>query len=174
MLESRSRSTLVWSAIVSLVLVTAAVWHIARSDPGSAAEASGAGGAGALIASARVYPDGAMGKDVAVLTTKTRSLRRTWRQFEMPGYPPRVDFDRHQVLFAGTGESSTCPQEFRRLERVEGKRLVKVHVNYIWGSACTDDWVPRTFVIGAGKKHFPRGEFDVRIGYGKRITVDSR
>ena len=170
----KSRSALVCSATAVLLLVATAAWHIAGSASGLAAGASGGGGPGALLASARGYPDGELGNEIAVLATKRRSMRRTWRQFEMPGRPLFVNFDRYAVLFAGTGESGSCPEEFRRLERVEGRRLVKVHVYVNWGSACTDDWNPRSFVIAARKKHFPRGEFDVRTGYGNRVTVDRR
>ena len=169
----RSRALLIVASALSLLLITT-LWHIVTSAPRRATAAVGAERAGVLVASASVYPDGNVGNEVAVLATRRRSLNRTWRQFELPGAPPVVNFENHYVLFAGTGESGSCPEEFRYLERVNGQRLVKVHIHTAWGPVCTEDWRPRTFVIGAGKKHFPRGEFDVRIGAGKRVTVDRR
>ncbi len=169
----RSRAVLVVATALSLLLI-ATLWHIVTSAPRRAAASGGADRAGVLVASAPVYPDAHVGKEVAVLATKRRSLHRTWRQFDLPAGPPLVNFEKHFVLFVGTGESGSCPEEFRHIERVEGKRLVKVHIHTAWGPDCTEDWRPRTFVIGAGRKHFPRGDFDVRIGAGKRVAVDRR
>lgn len=157
--------------LASLLLLTA--WEL-RASTGTAAGAGERSHAGVLIASAATYPDGYLGKKVAVLTTRTRSLNRTWNQFELPGSPPTVNFENHFVLFAGKGISGSCPEEFRYLDRIEGEKLVKVELRTAWGPVCTDDWKAHTFVVGAGRDLFPRGEFEVRIGSGKTVTVDRR
>ena len=139
------------------------------------AEGAGTGQrAGVLIASAATYPDGNLGKKVAVLATNKRALNRTWNQFELPGSPPVVNFDNHFVLFAGRGISGSCPEEFRYLDRIEGERRVKVALHTAWGPVCTSDWRGHSFVVGAGRDLFPRGEFEVRIGSGRTVTVDRR
>ena len=156
-------------------LVSVALWQVVTaSDSGRAAGGSSGGRAGVLIASASTYPDGHLGEEIAVLSTHKRSLNRMWDKFELPGHPPVVNFEFHYVLFAGTGISGSCPEEFRYLERIRGEKLVKVALHTAWGPVCTSDWRGHTFVIGAARKHFPRGEFEVRIGSGKTVTVDRR
>ena len=154
-------------------VILMALAQLVAPDPGSAAGENGSR-AGVLIASASAYPDGHIGKKIAVLSTRKRSLNRMWDKFNLPGEPPTVNFERHYVLFAGKGISGSCPEEFRFLERVPGEKLVRVELHTAWGPDCTDDWRGHTFVIGAAHKHFPRGEFELRLGRGKTVTVDRR
>ena len=168
--RTRGKRAAVAGVLALLLLVIG--WQL-RPRAGTAAGA-GSGRAGVLIASAATYPDGNVGKKVAVLATHRKSLNRTWNQFELPGSPPTVNFENHFVLFAGKGISGSCPEEFRHLDRVEGEKLVKVELHTAWGPVCTSDWRGHTFVIGAGREHFPRGEFEVRIKSGKTVTVDRR
>ena len=128
---------------------------------------------GVLLASASTLPDNNF-REIAVLVSSRRAMRRTWRQFDLEGSPMRMDFRRRRVLFAGTGESGTCPLEYQEIERVEGRRLVHVHVESAWGPDCTDDFRPRTFVIAARKTNFPDGEFEVKTGFGRKVNVRRR
>lgn len=160
-------------AAACLAILGVVLWQVVLPGPGQAGESDG-GRAGVLIASASSYPDGQVGKEIAVLTTHKKSLRRMWNRFELPGSPPVVNFELRRVLFAGTGVSGSCPEEFRHIERGRDRNILKVELHTAWGPDCTSDWRGHTFVIGAGPKHFPRGEFEVRIGKGKTVTVERR
>jgi len=146
------------------------------SGPGAGeSTAARQGNRGVLLASSSTLPGNPSDwENVAVLVTSRRALRRTWNQFGLEGAPTLVDFDRRRVLFAGTGESGSCPEEYRSIERVEGRKLVLVHIETSWGPACTDDFRPRTFVVAAKKANFPRGEFKVKIGNERKVTVKRR
>ncbi len=166
----RSRRALLLAGTLVASLSLAAVAFV-----GSAGSAgSGPGDGGVVLASAPVVPDGTMGRDSAVLVTNRRSMRRTWREYQMPGRPTRVMFGRRYVLFVSNGESSSCPEEFKSLERVVGRKRVKVEVHHAWGPGCTDDWGPRSFVLGAARERFPKGSFEVRIDFGRWVTVKRR
>lgn len=168
----RRRTVIAAGCVVALI--AASVWQIATTTSGQAA-GEGGGRAGVLIASAATFPGhGDPGDEVAVLVTRKRSLNRMWDRFELPGFPPVVNFESHRVLFAATGISGSCPEEFRYIERGRDENILKVKLHTAWGPVCTDDWRGHTFVIGASRKHFPRGEFEVRIGTGRTVTVDRR
>ena len=139
------------------------------------AAGGGSSSAGVLLASAPVLPDD-RDVDVAVLATKKRAIRRTWRRFNLPGSPPGSVMHR-DALFLGTSESGSCPEEFVGMDRIEGERLVKVDIDVNWsgpGGACTDDFRPRTFVVAARQAFFPEGRFDVKIGSNRRVSVERR
>ena len=158
------------TAIAALVVA-----QLLPPDPGRAAGEGDGGRAGVLIASAATFPgQGEPGDEVAVLVTRNRSLNRMWDRFGLPGSPPVVNFEFRRVLFAATGISGSCPEEFRYIERGSDRNVLRVQLHTAWGPVCTDDWRGHTFVIGAARKHFPRGEFEVRIGRGKTVTVDRR
>jgi hypothetical protein len=159
--------------ILVLGVALALFWLPGRGSGESTAPRQG--NKGVLLASSSTLPgEPSDWKDIAVLATNRRALRRTWRQFDLKGAPPLVDFDRRKVLFVGTGESGSCPDQYRSIERVEDRRLVLVHIDIKWGPVCTDDFRPRTFVVGAEKTNFPRGKFNVKIGDGKKVEVKRR
>lgn len=159
---------------VGLAVLAAAIALTLIWLPGTGSTQTGDDGAkGVLLASSKTLPDGRF-EDFAVLVSGRRALRRTWNQFDLEGHPPIVDFERRRVLFAGTGEGSSCPLEYRSLERVQGRRLVKVHAETKWGPICTDDFTPRTFVVAAKKSNFPQGKFDVKTGHGRKVEVRRR
>jgi hypothetical protein len=159
--------------ILVLGVALALFWLPGRGSGESTAPRQG--NKGVLLASSSTLPgEPSDWKDIAVLATNRRALRRTWRQFDLKGAPSLVDFDRRKVLFVGTGESGSCPDQYRSIERVEDRRLVLVHIDIKWGPVCTDDFRPRTFVVGAEKTNFPRGKFNVKIGDGKKVEVKRR
>jgi len=160
-------------AMAPIVVASLALGVLWAAQPGrSESTEPGPRSRGVLLASSVTLPEG-RSRDIAVLATNRRALRRTWRQFGLEGAPMLVDFDRRYVLFAGTGESGTCPLEYKDFD-TEG-RLVRLRLFAAWAQrACTDDFRPRTFVIGANKRNFPNGEFRVKIGLGKKVKVKRR
>jgi hypothetical protein len=144
------------------------------ASPGDTHTAEGSN-KGVLLASSVTLPgDPSDWENIAVLVSSRRAMRRTWRQFDIEGSPMRVDFERRKVLFVGTGESGTCPEEYQSLERVAGRHLLHVHLDTNWGPVCTDDFRPRTFVVAARRSNFPPGKFDVKIGSEPKIQVRRR
>lgn len=142
---------------------------------GQTAGVAGAGSssAGVLLASAPVLPDDDK-VDVAVLATTRRAIRRTWNRFNLPGGVPGSVAHR-DALFLGTSESGSCPEEFVGMDRIEGKKLVKVEIKVNWGRyACTDDFRRRTFVVAARQGFFPKGRFYVKIGENRRVLAERK
>ncbi|MDQ4144498.1 MAG: hypothetical protein M3198_12280 [Actinomycetota bacterium] len=160
------------AAFLAASIVATLVW-VALDGARSAAGTGNPSRAGVLLASAPVLPDGDR-VDVAYLATTGKAIRRTWRHFNLPGGPPG-SATRRDALFLGTSESGSCPEEFVGMDRIEGKKLVKVDIDVNWSSGgCTDDFRRRTFVVAARHRFFPKGRFDVKIGDNRRVTVVRR
>jgi hypothetical protein len=162
------------SISVAAALAASLGW-MAVEAPDSAAGQSGSRKRGTLLASAPVLPDDRT-RDIAVLATTKRKIRKQWKRFNLPGGPPGSVLKR-DALFIGTSESGSCPEEFLGLTRVQGKKVVRAHIDINWSGeegVCTDDFRPRTFVVGARHRFFPKGRFDLRIGDGRRIDVARR
>ena len=167
-----SRTTRTISMSVAVTLGAALVWMVNTSRDSAAGE-SGSRMHGTLLASAPVLPDDRT-RDIAVLATTNPKIRRQWNRFNLPGRPPGSVLHR-DALFIGTGESGSCPKELLGLSRVEGKKLIRAHIDVNWSDGgCTDDFRPRTLVVAARHRFFPTGQFDIRIGDARRIDVARR
>lgn len=159
------------AAGIAACLTVAAGWVVLEQQESVAG--GGSSRTGALLASAPVLPNNGIA-DVAVLATSRKAIRQTWRRFNLPGGPPG-SVTRRDALFLGTGESGSCPKEFIGMDRIEGKKLVKVGVKVRWASrGCTEDFRPRTFVVAARHRFFPKGRFEVKIGENRRVSAERK
>ena len=142
--------------VASLVMVASVLssWAWAGDDPNLDAK---------VVARQRRMPDD-RNRATAYVTDRAE-MRRQWERFNMRGDVPHVPFRRRVALFAALGGSSSCPPHFGsvRLNREERRLTVRIRESEPADGACTDDFVPRTFVITVRREDLPPGELRVRI-----------
>lgn len=108
----------------------------------------------------------------ADIVTGGGDLDVVWHRFRLAGQPPDVDLDRSSLLFAGFGESGTCPARFDGIE-VEGDE-VRLLMGSEGGPLCTADYRPRTFVVAVDRDTLPSGAFTlVTEGHGRFVLTGS-
>jgi hypothetical protein len=99
-------------------------------------------------------------------------FQRRWERFQIEEAAPDVDWDRWIVIFAGTGESGTCPLELMDVTYDQDASRVSVEVdpNLPPDAVCTDDWTPRVFVIGIAADAVDQGNLTIRFAHGDHAS----
>jgi hypothetical protein len=102
------------------------------------------------------------------------ALNTTWEQLGIDGTPPVVDFDRQLALYLVIGHSGSCPET--RLDDlvVEGSLLYAVIPSttpLTPDLGCTDDWVPRTYLVAIDRDRLPAPPFQVAAQRGSEFRV---
>ncbi|MET0696930.1 MAG: hypothetical protein ABWZ58_05835 [Acidimicrobiia bacterium] len=101
------------------------------------------------------------------------ALSAMWGQLGIPGEPPGVDFEKQVVLSLVIGHSGSCPRT-RLDDVVVDDSVVYVVVPTITHEiGCTDDWVPRTYLVGIDRDRLPAPPFQLagHVGSGARVEI---
>lgn len=75
----------------------------------------------------------------------------SWKDFQLEGEIPEIDFKANNVLFIGMFESGSCPQIIESLNPELDKSQLTIKFEPL-GEVCTADLSPRNFVIAINKK----------------------
>ena len=91
-------------------------------------------------------------KGIQAELVKTKDVYEdSWKEFQLEGSVPEVDFETNDVLFVGMTESSSCPYILDSLKPdIEASQLVITFDPL--DDVCTADLSPRNFVIAIDKK----------------------
>jgi hypothetical protein len=106
-------------------------------------------------------PDGT--QDVKVYVRNHYEYQLQWERFGYKSDRPPVNFQRRVVVFIGTHESGSCPLRFQRTVLHREDRAITVRLSNGPYEVCTDDWVPRSFVLSLRRASLPEGELAIRI-----------
>jgi hypothetical protein len=112
-----------------------------------------------LLISEKQYPEGVFDDPLFELAEEKAELQEVWERFGFEGVPPDIDWDSRIVLFAGTGESGTCPLFLNDVEFNSEHRVIVLHAdtNLPEDTECTADWTPRVFVIAMNADYLGEG-----------------
>lgn len=136
--------------LAGVVVVAAGMLAACGAPPGDSVEAE-------LVYSEASLPheDGFAFIDIV---TESDDLRAVWQRFGLPGRPLSIDLDKSALLVAGFGESSACPATFEGVY-VDDTSDVLTLLTGQDGTACTDDYSPRTFVVQVDSTDLPADGF---------------
>lgn len=99
----------------------------------------------------------------AAIATDEASLAAEWARFGLAGAVPRVDLERQVALFAGFGESGSCPFVYGGVEiDIAGGRAGLMAADAP-PRDCTSDYNPRTLVVAVDRELLPAGPFHLRV-----------
>lgn len=101
------------------------------------------------------------------IAADTSALTEQWRRFRLESSPPALDSNRQVALFAGFGESSTCPFVYAGTQVNVGESTVQFINASNRPEGCTDDFVTRTIVVVLDRTLLPSGPFYFRAGRGE-------
>lgn len=121
------------------------------------------------------------GFSFADIVTHEDDLDDVWRRFGLADPPPDVDLDSELLLLVATGESGSCPLRFEGLVR-DGD-VVRIRLDDAPEDvhdpdddvvyACTDDYVPRAFIVAVDRDAMPAGGFTLDAGDEGRFALAS-
>ena len=104
-----------------------------------------------LLETDKTYPEDEVGDQILALTESQEAFDEWQERFQLGEIPDAdgIDWDQQVVLFAGTGESGSCPLELVGVQFDDDDRLVNVMATREGDDdmMCTMDWTPRVFVI---------------------------
>lgn len=104
-----------------------------------------------LLETDKTYPEDEVGDEVLALAESQETFDEWFGRFQLDDMTDMeaIDWETHAVLFAGTGESGSCPRELVDVLFHEDDRLVEVQASQDEppDTMCTMDWTPRVFVI---------------------------
>ncbi|VDG96971.1 Uncharacterised protein [Lysinibacillus sphaericus] len=91
-------------------------------------------------------------KGIQAELVKTQDVYEdSWKEFQLEGTIPEIDFETNDVLFVGLTESSSCPYILDSLKiNIEESQLVITFEPL--DDVCTADLSPRNFIIAIDKK----------------------
>ncbi|MCM3757344.1 hypothetical protein M3197_07555 [Sporosarcina aquimarina] len=91
-------------------------------------------------------------KGIQTELVKTKEVYKdSWKEFQLEGSIPEIDFETNDVLFVGMTESSSCPYILDSLKtNIEESQLAITFEPL--DDVCTADLSPRNFVIAIDKK----------------------
>ncbi len=75
----------------------------------------------------------------------------SWKEFQLEGSIPEIDFETNDVLFVGMTESNSCPYILDSLKTNIEKSQISITFEPL-DDVCTADLSPRNFVIAIDKK----------------------
>lgn len=87
----------------------------------------------------------------AELVNTQHVFENSWKEFELEGTMPKVDFNTNDVLFIGMMESSSCPYIIDSLKGNLAENQLTISFVSL-NDVCTADLSPRNFVIAIDKK----------------------
>ncbi|MGG0644625.1 hypothetical protein ABE021_11865 [Sporosarcina gallistercoris] len=91
-------------------------------------------------------------KGIQAELVKTQDVYEdSWKEFQLEGTIPEVDFNKNDVLFIGMMESSSCPYIVDSLMANAAESQLTITFEKL-NDACTADLSPRNFVIAIDKK----------------------
>lgn len=88
------------------------------------------------------------------VATDPGELQRQWQRFGLADVPPVIDLDRRVLLFAGFGESGSCPYVFDGIA-VEGQTVTFLDAQT--QQECDADYNARTIVVSVAQGELPDG-----------------
>lgn len=153
-LQATSRALTAGLAIMGFVFVCSA-WG---ADPPASTRIPAK-----LLASEKTSPEGEV-RSVGRLATTGAAYLRMWHKFELGAARPAVNFKERAVLFAASGESGSCPMNYRALRANPPRGMLRIQITDPGNRACTDDWTPRTMVISLRRGDVPEGSLYTRYG----------
>ncbi|MGN7409452.1 hypothetical protein [Sporosarcina sp. SAFN-010] len=112
-----------------------------------------------LVASEKTLPSNfesisnqSVPKGIQTELVKTQDVYEdSWKEFQLEGSIPEIDFKANDVLFVGMTESSSCPYILDSLKtNIEESQLLITFEPL--DDVCTADLSPRNFVIAIEKK----------------------
>lgn len=106
-----------------------------------------------VVADQPVLPTSGDYEHIGVATDPSE-LHLQWQRFGLADVPPVTDMDRRVLLFAGFGESGSCPYVFNGIA-VDGQTVI--FLNGQPEQDCTDDYNPRTVVVSIDEDELPAG-----------------
>lgn len=91
-------------------------------------------------------------KGIQAELVKTQDVYEdSWKEFQLEGSIPEVDFETNDVLFVGMTESSSCPFILDSLKTNMEESQLAITFEPL-DDVCTADLSPRNFVIAIDKK----------------------
>lgn len=150
----RSEDGLRLLAEVELHAMTAGGYAGARAtvcvqDPPTAA-------APRVVGDGRTIPE-EEGFTYAGIAVDDASLAAQWSRFGLDGAPPPLDLERHVALFAGFGESSSCPFVYGALTIDAPATTARLLPAAAGPRDCSSDYNGRTLVIAVDRGQLPAG-----------------
>lgn len=113
----------------------------------------------------RIVSDGhggppAGGQEAATAAVEPGDLAEQWEAYGAAGSPDDLDDDEVAILI-GFGESGSCPEEIHelRVDTDAGEVVVERGLEDDGARACTDDYNPRTIVLGVDAAALPDEPF---------------
>ena len=84
-----------------------------------------------------------------------------------------VDFEKHVVFSLVIGHSGSCPRTRLDDVIVDGSLVYLVVPTITDEMGCTDDWVPRTYLVGMERDLLPAPPFQLtgQVGSGARVEI---
>jgi hypothetical protein len=162
--EMSRRASRIGASTLASLLATGVIW-------GTTAGAETAKVNAKLLASEKRLPRGVF-HSIGRLAVTRQAYERLWERFRLRTDRPPVSFKRRAVLFAGTGESGSCPMHYRRLMLNEDSTTFRIALKDTGYEVCTDDWTPRSMVISLPRAEVPRRRLHVRFDRnGERFEV---
>ena len=89
------------------------------------------------------------------------ALNAMWGRLGLAGDPPVVDFEEHVVFSLVIGHSGSCPRTRLDDVIVDGSLVYLVVPTITDEMGCTDDWVPRTYLVGMERDLLPAPPFQL-------------
>jgi hypothetical protein len=122
-----------------------------------------------VLASEKTLPPQTYGNVIEFAEDDDR-FAELWAEFQLDDDPPEVDWERHVVLFFGTGESGSCPLHLMDVTYDAEERVLTAEVSEDLepDTVCTDDWTPRVFVVAVDAGHLADGELHARLWHPDR------
>jgi hypothetical protein len=123
----------------------------------------------AYLGEADAMPDNELHRILADPAT----LSSMWDQLGIQEEPPRVDFQKQVVLALVIGHSGSCPRTRLDDVVVDGRQVYAIIPTITDEMGCTDDWVPRTYLVAVERDRLPAPPFQLTTeeGFGTRVEI---
>ena len=101
------------------------------------------------------------------------ALNAMWDQLGLTEDPPVVDFEKQVVFSLVIGHSGSCPRTRLDDVVVDGSLVYVVVPTITDEMGCTDDWVPRTYLVAIERDRLPSPPFQLtgHVGSGARVEI---
>ncbi len=110
-----------------------------------------------------------------LLATNAADLSDLWTRIEASGSPPDVDFLNEIVVAFEVGHSGSCPETRLETIDVSDDMVYATIVHTSRERMCTDDYIPRTYVVAIMRDFLPPPPFQLAADIEDldRITVSA-
>jgi hypothetical protein len=114
-----------------------------------------------VLATDKTFPDAEFGEIFIELAEDQETFDERWDWAGLTDDDlPDVDWDSQVVIFAGTGESGSCPLVITEIDFDDDERLITIGLerDVPRDTMCTMDWTPRVFVVALDAAELGDGE----------------